>query len=234
MTQRDVLVVLREELARARTVLLETELTDADLAAAAQKLTASADALEVRIRAQFDQLLLDKAARTFRAAATDLDRLLEVRIGRRRQSPTVQRVLRRVVVHAREISKRSTGDVADAIEALSSADAWTGPTLDALVGLVDTFELLARRRLGDAAHDGQIASLVDRAVSAAAVTCLHALKEHPTVIRDRFQLDKALVAPTMHVEERLASWFRLDDDGRSRLRRAVALFTRRLLDRATR
>ena len=244
MTQRDVLVVLREELSLARATLLETELTDQEVAIAAQKLTSSAEALELRIRAPFDALLLERAAKTFRTAMANLERLLAARLQQRRGSPEVERVLKRAVVHAREIARLTTesggNHVAAAIDALARPDAWSGATLDALVALVDTLYALARLRLGPGAHAGQLNSLVDRASSTAVVTSLHALKDlsqraqsEPTVMKDRFQLDAALKGAGAQVVERLASWFRLDEAGTARLQRAVEVFTRRLLDRLT-
>lgn len=244
MTNRDVLVVLREELTRARDVLREAELGGPELAAAAQKVRVSADALQARIQAPFDALLLERAAATFRGAASALEKLLQERHAQRRASPQVQRVLKRVVVHAREIGRMTHASGADhvaaAIESLARVEAWTGPALDGLVGLVDTFYYLARQRLGETARPAQLASLVDRATSTAVVTSLNALKElaqraasEPTLMRDRFQLDGAMKAPSAQVEERLSGWFKLDDAGRARLHGAVETFTRRLLDRAT-
>ena len=244
MTNRDVLVVLREELSRAREVLRDAELAGPEAGAAAQKVKLAADALQARIQAPFDALLLERAAATFRAAAAALDKLLQERHAQRRASPQVQRVLKRVVVHAREIGRMTHASGADhvgaAIDSLAQPDAWTGPALDGLVGLVDTFYYLAQRRLGETAKAEQLASLVDRATSTAVVTSLHALKElarraasEPTLMRDRFQLDGAMKAPSAQVEERLSGWFKLDEAGRARLHAAVETFTRRLLDRAS-
>jgi hypothetical protein len=244
-----VLVVLREELAAARALLRDADSIDvreagaAELSRAAARLRVSADALEARIHAPFDALLLERAAASFRAAADSLRTLAEERREQRRRAPDVQRVLKRVLVHAREIGRMTTAKgaqhVGAAIESLAQPTAWTGLYLEALVGLVDTLLYLARKRLGADAGEDQLASLVDRAASTAVVSSLHALKDlaararsEPTVMRDRFALDGALRAPTLAVVERLSAWFKLDDDGRVRLHGAVETFTRRLLDRA--
>ncbi|MBK7861140.1 MAG: hypothetical protein IPJ65_21520 [Archangiaceae bacterium] len=246
---RDVLVVLREELAAARAALREADSVDAEesgsaeLARAVGRLRVTADALEVRIRGPFDAVLLDKAAASFRAAAATFDKLASVRREKFKVSDDVQRVLKRVVVHAREIGRMTqqggAAHVGAAITSLSTPAAWSGPCLDALAGLVDTLQFLARRRLGEAAADDQVNSLVDRAASTAVVSCLHALKDlagrvrnEPTVMKDRFQLDGALRAPALNLVDRLSAWFKLDDDGRKRLQSSIEGFIRRLLDRA--
>jgi hypothetical protein len=245
-----VLVVYREELAKARDTLRLTEIVwdkepqAAAIAQAAQKLRTTADALDARIHAPFDAVLLTRAATSFRAAASALDKLVTERQATRRAAPEVQRVLKRVVVHAREIGRMTHESGADhvgtAIESLARRESWTGAPLDALVRLIDTFYFLARQRLGEGATDEQLNSLVDRATSTAVVTSLHALKDlarralsEPTLMRDRFQLDGALKAPSASVVERLAAWFKLDAEGRGRLHAAVETFTRRLLDRAS-
>lgn len=247
---RDVLVVYREELAKAREALKLTEVIwagepfAAQIAEAAKKVSMTADALDARIIAPFDAVLLQKAGAAFRAAAAALEQLLAQRQHGRRASREVQRVLQRVVVHAREIGRMTHESGADhvgsAIEALAHREAWTSAPLDALVGLVDTFYFLARKRLGESATAEQLDSLVDRATSTAVVSSLHALKDlarrsrsEPTLMKDRFQLDGALKGPSMQVVERLAAWFRLDDAGRRLLHGAVETFTRRLLDRAS-
>jgi hypothetical protein len=243
---RDVLVVLREELVRARDALRVAEAAGPmpDITSAAKKLKVYADALDARIHATFDAVLLEKAAAQFRTAHVALEKLLADRQHQRRASPEVQRILKRVTVHARDVGKMTHASGADhvaaAIESLAQPGAWVGPALDGLVGLVDTFYYLARRRLGDAAMPEQVDSLVDRASSTAVVTCFHALKDlarrarsEPTLMKDRFQLDGALKAASASVVERLAAWFKLDDDGRARLHSAIDTFTRRLLDRAT-
>lgn len=243
---RDVLVVLREELGRAREVLKGAESSGPDITAAAKRLKVYADALDARIHApHFDAAMLEKASTQFRTAHAALEKLLGDRLQARRTSPEVTRILKRVTVHAREIGRMTHQSGADhvgaAIETLASAAAWSGPTLDGLVGLVDTFYSLARKRLGDSATSEQLDSLVDRATSTAVVTCLHALKDlarrahsEPTVMRDRFQLDGALRAPALQVEERLTAWFRLDDAGRAQLHASVDTFIRRILDKASR
>ncbi len=247
---RDVLVVYREELAKAREALKVTEVIGAQepfaaqIIQAAEKVRTTADALDARIHATFDAVLLQRAGAAFRAAAAALEQLIAQRQHGRRASAEVQRVLKRVVVHAREIGRMAHESGADhvgaAIEALAHREAWTSAPLDALVGLVDTFYFLARKRLGQGATSEQLDSLVDRATSTAVVTSLHALKDlarrvrsEPTLMKDRFQLDGALKGPSLQVEERLSAWFKLDDDGRRKLHIAVETFTRRLLDRAS-
>lgn len=247
---RDVLVVYREELAKAREALKLTDVIwaqepfAAQIAQAAQKVRTTADALDARIHAPFDAVLLQKAGAAFRAAATAMEALLAQRQHGRRASVEVQRVLQRVVVHAREIGRMThesgADHVASAIDALAHREAWTSAPLDALVALVDTFYFLARKRLGEGATTEQLDSLVDRATSTAVVTSLHALKDlarrarsEPTLMRDRFQLDGALKGPSAQVVERLVAWFRLDDAGRAMLHGAVEAFTRKLLDRAS-
>ncbi|MBL8955056.1 MAG: hypothetical protein JNK82_30045 [Myxococcaceae bacterium] len=247
---RDVLVVYREELAKAREALKATDVLwsgeplAAQITEAAKKVRATADALDARIHATFDAVLLQRAGAAFRAAASSLEGLMAQRQHGRRAAPDVQRVLKRVVVHAREIGRMTHESGADhvgaAIEALSHREAWSSAPLDALVQLIDTFYFLSRKRLGDGALPEQLDSLVDRATSTAVVTSLHALKDlarrarsEPTLMRDRFQLDGAMRAPSLHVEERLAAWFKLDDEGRRLLHVAVETFTRRLLDRAS-
>jgi len=246
---RDVLVVLREELAHARDVLLqadavhESEPQQTAVLDAAKKVRTTSDALEARIRAPFDQLLLDRTAATFRTAVKQLEQLVNGRQAARQTAPDVKRVLQRVVAHAREIGRLShqvgADNVGSAIDSLARAEAWVGPQLEGLVALVDTLLYLSRKRLGPPGTDEQINSLVDRASSTAVVTSLHALKDlaqkvrdDPKLLRDRYALDKALEPSSASVVERLTSWFKLDHDGRAKLHAAVSLFTRRLLDRA--
>jgi hypothetical protein len=247
---RDVLVVHREQLAKAReqlqlsSIVWEKDPLAASITQAAHRLKVMADALDARIHAKFDAALLEKAVGAFQSANDAFQKVVAQRLAARRASREVQRVLKRVVVHSREIGRMTHESGADhvgaAIESLAKAEAWTGAPLDALVGLVDTFYYLARKRLGEGATDEQLDSLVDRASSTAVVTSLHALKDlarrarsEPTLMKDRFQLDGALKAPSAAVVERLAAWFKLDDEGRARLHGAVDTLTRRLLDRAS-
>jgi len=248
---RDVLVVLREELAKARTSLEKASLVwkgegaAVELAAAAQKLFVAAEALDARIKAPFDGLLLDRAAASFRTAASTLSKQLDDRQAARRAAPEITRVLRRFVAHAREIGKlthkRGADHVAAAMEELGFDEGWDGAPRDAVVLLVDTLLFLARTKLGEGAGEDQISSLVDRAASTAMVTCMHALKDlaqrvqsEPTLLKDRFALTNGLKPAVANVVERLGVWFSADEAGRARLHGAVEQFGQRLLDRLTR
>ncbi len=245
---RDVLVVLREELVAARASLDEAwrvykrEPLAGKISDAALKLSATADALEGRIRAPFDGVLLDRAAGSFRVAASALGTLLDERRAARRTAPEILRVQKRFVAHARDIGKlthqRGADHVGAAMTALGQPEGWVGPPLDALVELVDTLLFLGRNRLGDAATDEQLSSLIDRAASTAMVSSLHALKDlaqraqsEPKVMRDRFALTSALKASSHSVVERLTQWFSLDGAGQELLDKTVERFAHRLLDR---
>lgn len=247
---RDVLVVLREELGAARaslqkaTLVWKGEPAANDIAQAAQKLFVTAEALDARIHAPFDMLLLDRAATAFRAAAGQLGKQLERRQADRRASNEVQRVLRRFIAHARDIGKithkRGADHVAAGMESLGSEAGWQGAPLDAVVQLVDTLLFLARAKLGDRATGEQLQSLTDRAASTAMVTCMHALKElaqrvqsEPNLLKDRYALTSGLKPAVAQVVERLSTWYALDDLGRGRLQLSLEQFTQRLLDRLT-
>src|SRR5205814_1470382 len=147
----------------------------------------------------FDQVLLDRAASSFRSAATQLSKQLDDRHSSRRAAPDIARVMKRFLAHAREIGKlthqRGADHVGDAMDALGTEGGWQGPPLDAVVQLVDTLEFLSRTKLGDKARDSQVSSLVDRAASTVMVTCMHALKDlaqrvrsEPTLLKDRFAM----------------------------------------------
>jgi hypothetical protein len=247
---RDVLVVLREELARARAALEKASLvwkgehTAPQLQQAAQKLFVAAEALDARIHAPFDAVLLDRAAAAFRSAAAQLSKQLDDRQVARRASTDIGRVMKRFVAHAREIGKltaqRGADNVGAAMEALGTEEGWTGAPLDAVVQLVDTLEFLSREKLGEQARASQVSSLVDRAASTAMVTCMHALKDlaqrvrsEPNLIKDRFAMLGALKPAGASVVERLAGWLALDENGRAQLQGAIEQFEQKLLDRLT-
>jgi hypothetical protein len=247
---RDVLVVLREELGAARaslqkaTLVWKGEHAASEIAKAAQKLFVAAEALDARIRAPFDMVLLERVAAGFRTAAQQLGKQLEQRQADRRVSSEVQRVLKRFIAHARDIGKithKSGADhVAAAMESLGRDEGWVGAPLDAVVQLVDTLLFFARAKLGEGATDEQLSSLTDRAASTAMVTCMHALKElaqraqnEPKLLKDRYALTSGLKPAVAQVVERLSTWYALDDAGRARLLQALEQFTQRLLDRLT-
>lgn len=221
---RDILVVLREELAHAHELLAEVALLPAaeqvELEPYTKSLEQAAGSLDARIRAQFDDVLLKRASQVFTGALNALKAQLSERAQLRLSSHETAGLVHRLAAATGSVVRVAEHNrferVATAMRSLAVDSGWSGPLLTEVVHLVDVLTHLARRRLGEDLGGERLQSLLNRAVNTVVISTLHAVsdaaKRHnpDLVLLDRYLLSKALEMPVRQLVARLGEWFGLD------------------------